>query len=336
VTDYDIDGDGVDDIENHEYFLNFYDHALEIVGSETCDFSATASEVAPSVVQSLINQTLIDPDVPGVFVDGEPVVALGAGGYAFLYDVSTGGACGPYGDLLDFPTAVNAYTGYVPNPRLVRCESCDPASAGTCELLDLYSYFPYNGLFPDDGRIAGTVKNYSCVFLMNADLNLYQNLNTGDGEWCGFTSPMYQPMGYDPTNPDPEILDQAAFVADLPTFSTTETVPFKFRIADLEFDGTCNDGPFNANALVMFAVAQVATLNPDGTVAEKTFVPKEVYRANSDEPVAPAYFDDPASPTQYYHFNAKFPGYPPGVYQMVLVALTNNFNAVVVYFKVEP
>ena len=148
---------------------------------------------------------------------------------------------------------------------------------------------------------------------------------------------MSQPAGYgyDPRFPDPEILDNENFVAALPTFSTTETVPFKFRIADLENDGNCADGPFNANALVMFAIAKVGTVDGNGDLDQKVFVPVEVYTANSTDPVAPAYFDDPASPSQYYHFNAKFPGYDPGIYQMVSVALTNNFNAVVVYFKVQ-
>ena len=61
---FDLDGDGVDDLDDHEYFLNFYDHALEIEGASNCNFTATAHEVAPSVVQGLINQTLIDPAFP--------------------------------------------------------------------------------------------------------------------------------------------------------------------------------------------------------------------------------------------------------------------------------
>lgn len=346
----DLDGDGEDDLASHEYFLNFYDHALEIVGSEDCNFTATAHELAPSFVENLITLTPnpLDPDCwvpPGDDGDGtcdpiggEPVVAFGAGGYAFAYDVSFDSGCEYYMDLDGFPTAINAYTGYVPNPRIGRCDTCDADTFGDCELLDLYSYFPYNGLFPKDGRIASRSDTFSCLFLLDADLNELGNYNTGDGRWCGFTPPMSQPTGYnyDPRDPDPEILDNELFVAALPTFSTTETVPFKFRIADLEYGGNCTDGPFNANAAVMFAIAKVATLNGDGTVADKVFVPKEVYPANSSDPVAPAYFNDPASPTQYYHFNAKFPGYEAGVYQMVLVAISNNFNAVVVYFKVQP
>ena len=67
------------------------------------------------------------------------------------------------------------------------------------------------------------------------------------------------------------------------------------------------------------------------------FVPTPVYAAGNSAIVDPALFNEADLPTKTYHFNGKFPDppYEPGVYQIVLVPLTDNFAAEVRYFKVQ-
>ena len=146
------------------------------------------------------------------------------------------------GDIT-FRHSINAFTGYVPNPRIIRCtthiEPGDPAT--TCSVIPLNTYYPFNGIFPDDGRISGTrgstPADFSWYFLADVDL---EDNDTGNGEFCGFESPWYEPelplrvdgTAYEWT--DSDVLE--AFTADhFPAFSTTESVPFKFYIAASDF-----------------------------------------------------------------------------------------------------
>ena len=55
------------------------------------------------------------------------------------------------------------------------------------------------------------------------------------------------------------------------------------------------------------------------------FEPVLLYSAGGSAEIDPAIFNEAGLPTTQYHFNAKFTGFAPGIYQFVLVPLTNNF-----------
>jgi hypothetical protein len=93
------------------------------------------------------------------------------------------------------------------------------------------------------------------------------------------------------------------------------------------------------------SIARVA--DDDFPTLTEVFSPKSIFSAGSSAEVDPAIFNEGALPNKQYNFNAKFPSdgdptvegpddYAPGVYQIVLVPLTNNFAAEVRYFRIVP
>jgi hypothetical protein len=328
---------------------SFFDHAFEFKSEPVgCVVDITAAEATPDYLAGLAGTLGLGANA------ARPVFYLGENGRGILYDLvpnpddNPGPCYAPAAELYRY--AINAYAGYVPNPRLVRCVS--PTS---CELIALNTYFPYNGIFPEDTRV-GAVKgsstsDFSVYFMVDLDLN--EDADTGDGVFCGFDSPWYEPMltGGDFWN-DADILDQVDAngvpVADgLVVISNTESFTLKFQIAEIVTDPNtgarswdCNAGPFIEAATVLMSVAKV---RDQFNVPIEPFEPKKVYSAGGSAAEDPALFNDGANPTKQYHFNAKFPAVDPitglplytsGIYQIVLVPLTNNFAAEVRYFRI--
>jgi hypothetical protein len=333
----------------------FGDHVYEFTAEPAgCTVSVEAAEATPSYLQVLASGVAdpSDPDYPSCLHQSdptypcdrlpagaaEPVLYLGDNGRGVLYEVLPSPAGSPlcYAPQVDlFRHAINAYAGYVPNPRLVRCPS--PGDSYDCTLIDLNTYFPYNGILPEDTRVGATLGSstgdFSRYFLVDLDLN--QDADAGDGVFCGFENPWYEPMlPAGASWNDADVLDHID-PASLLAISTTQSFGFKFQIAEIQPDGSfsCDSGPFLENARVLMSVARVRDA---ANLPLDPFEPKKVYAAGSSAVVDPAIFNDALNPNKQYHFNAKFPAfeYSPGIYQVVLVPLTNNFAAEVRYFRI--
>lgn len=328
---------GGDPITPDVQIQNFYDHAYEFRfepyngppgGGDPdgyCAVDISALEVEPDFLRQLL-ESIPNPDDPGFNYTGDPVIYSGENGRGIAYQVVPfmGDPDCTAADV--FRHSINAFTGYIPNPRIVRCSDL---IVDQCELIDLNTYFPFNGIFPDDGRISSKSNTFSWYFLADVDL---EN-GTGNGDFCGFDSPWYEPMlpGWVEWT-DSDVLEYFT-AADFPAYSTTETVALKFQIADLDApDGSCDSGPYIEAAVVLMSIARVRDENY-GVL--DPFEPVPIYAAGSSAVVDPALFNSAANPTKQYHFNAKFTGYEPGIYQLVLVPLTNNFAAEVRYFRVQ-
>ncbi len=320
--------------------FSFEDHAYELTAGTTdttCDATIEAVEVTPECLERLIANVpdLNDPDDPVV---ATPVLYNGDGGSGQIYVLTAGASCPPAEDGF-YRHAISAYTEFLANPRMIRCEDmavedlCNPdVPAPTCSVAELNTYFPFNGIFEGDGRIASKSDTFSEYFLVEVALAT----GTTPGYFCGFETPFTNPpvpYGYTGYN-DPNILNDAGFVAALPVFSNTETAPFKFKIGDatLGYNTCLTGGPYITNATVLMSIARLR----DGSGAP-VFSPTPVYAAGNSAIVDPAIFNEAQNPTKTYHFNGKFPypPYSPGVYQIVLVPLTDNFAAEVRYFKVQ-
>lgn len=292
---------------DHAYQLQLLEGTLD---DPSCEVTVTAMETPPSCMDAVLAKIpdLNDPSDP---VDAHVVIYAGENGRGWVYDVE--GSCPASVDALFEHAISNFPPKYMSNPRIVVCESdiiCD-SPPDDCEVVELNSYFPFDGIIEGDGFTGGVRPAFSQYFLIDAALRQ----GTGDGEMCAFEPPMFDVEDIDDPN--------------LPTFSTTETVPLKFRVADLA-QGSCEaGGPYLANAQILMSMARVRDFN-----GNQVFEPVPVQSAGGSQPENPAIFGNPANPNQYYHYNAKFTGYEPGIYQMVLVALTDNFEYEVRYFRV--
>ena len=333
--------------------VGFGDHVYEFAAEPAgCEVSIAAAEADPAylaILAGTIDLDQYDPDYPGCSVVGDPtypcdiaarpVNYLGENGRGILYEVLPSPLTNPFcfaPEVDLYRHAINAYAGYVPNPRLVRCPS--PGDTYTdCTLIDLNTYFPYNGILPEDTRVGATLGSstgdFSRYFLVDLDLN--QDADAGDGVFCGFENPWYEPMlPAGASWNDADVLDHID-PASLLAISTTQSFGFKFQIAAIQPDGSfsCDSGPFLENAQVLMSVARVRDA---ANLPLDPFEPKHVYAAGSSAVVDPAIFNDALNPNKQYHFNAKFPAfeYSPGIYQVVLVPLTNNFAAEVRYFRI--
>jgi hypothetical protein len=301
--------------------FSFGDSAWEFLPNNGCMVDITYREASPADAAFWIPTD----------VSAAPVVAQGDNGRVRIYDIQPANGLCLSGDPNLYRHAISAYFGYVPNPRVVRCP--DTAVTGDdCEVTDLSTYYPFNGLLPEDDRVGVRTRDFSEYFVIDVDLNAG---DSGDGYFCGFEPPVRNPEGFDYF--DPDLLDDPLFRAALPEFSTTENVPFKFRVAAIQSDGSwsCDSGPFIDNAIILFSIARLRTPDP-GSTALEPFQPVPVISAGGSSAEDPAIFSGPASPSQYYHYNAKFTGYLAGYYQIVLVPLTDNFAAEVRYFEVVP
>ncbi|MCK5375921.1 MAG: hypothetical protein KAJ97_02490 [Acidobacteria bacterium] len=295
-------------------YFKFFDSGYEFTPSDSsCEVTIWARETDPDEVGIWI-QLAIDSD-PNIEdpndVTGSPVVFLGDNGRPLVYEVTGNSACLP-SDLYEH--AINAFYDLVPNPRIGVKHSytgCDPCF----ELIQLTSYFPFNGIFPDDGRIGGRGDGLSEFFLINVDLLA----TLGAGEFCGFTPPLIASADID----DP-----------LPEYNSGSVVPIKFKVADLGADppGTCQNGPFLTGVTAMLSVAKVR----DGA-GDPDFDPIEDPEFSGGyDPDGPPIFHSPNSPSTPYNLGLDTNDYEPGTYQIVVIALTDNFEVQYTYFKIKP
>jgi hypothetical protein len=331
-----------------EYLFSFYDHAYELSFDPTGECipdPIVANEIRPECLEGLINGYIWDDDNDqGDLVSGVPVTYAGEGGMAQIYTVT--GTCQsdpPIQKTLKH--AVSAYTALVGNPRIVKCDFpdgtdyCDPPPLCTpddtgcdeayCQLITLESFFPFNGVFPDDGRIGGlsssTTSDFSEYFIADVDLadGTYENT---PGCFCGWEDPL----------PDVDYIDPQDPFFGLPSYNAGSSLPIKFRVAALPSGGSCASDPCGSGA-------------PDGYVtgAQVLLSVAKIYDEFGDPdfvPIAPTatsattpenLFGNPNSPSTPYHYNLDTSGYEPGVYQAVAVALTDNFVVEWTYFAIH-
>ena len=289
-------------------YFKFFDSGYEFTPSDPlCEVTINAKETDPGVVQGWIELAIdSDPNIEDPNeVTGSPVVFLGDNGRPLAYEVTGNSDCLP-SDLYEH--AINAFYDLVPNPRIGVKHSytgCDPCF----EMIQLTSYFPFNGIFPDDGRVGGRGDGLSEFFLINVDLLA----NTGAGEFCGFTPPLIASVDIDDPN--------------LPEYNAGSVVPIKFKVADLDAGGDCQNGPFLTGVTAMLSVAKV---KPDfDPIEDPEF-------SGGYDPDGPPIFKSPTSPSTPYNLGLDTNGYDPGTYQIVVVALTDNFEVQYTYFKIKP
>ncbi|HSL16444.1 MAG TPA: hypothetical protein VLB51_00895 [Methylomirabilota bacterium] len=335
-----------------DYLFNFKDHAYELSFSPTgiCTPNPiVANEIDPACLVNVINGGYIidDNNDPDTSVTGVPVTYAGDGGVAQLYTVT--GACQPVEKTIQH--AISAYTALVGNPRIVRCvfpegtdycnppaQPCPPGGGcgepAYCELIELESFFPFNGVFPEDGRISGirsaTTSDFSEYFIADVDL-ADGSFDSTPGCFCGWESPLSNQDRLDPNDP----------FFGLPTFNGGSAVPLKFRVAALPPGGSCEPGdpayvdvcsgaPYGyvTGAQVLLSVAKIYD-----AFGVEDFTPLVPTATASSTPGN--IFGDPSSPSTPYHYNLDTSGYEPGVYQAVAVALTDNFRVDWTYFVID-
>ncbi len=161
-----------------EQLFSFQDHAYELTAGTpdtTCEATIEAVEVTPECLDRLIAAVpdLNDPDDPVV---ATPVIYNGDGGYGQIYVVTGEADCPPAEDGF-YRHAISAYTEFLSNPRMVRCEDfavedlCNPlVDPPACTVAQLTSYFPFNGIFEGDGRIKSKADSFSEYFLVEVAL----------------------------------------------------------------------------------------------------------------------------------------------------------------------
>jgi hypothetical protein len=332
-----------------ELVFSFWDHAYElsITPPDACSVvnPIIATEIPPDCLVDLINGGYIyldNNDNPDA-VSGVPVTYAGDGGVAQLYTLT--GTCND--QEKEIGHAISAFTALVGNPRIVRCEFvfepgfdycnpppvCTPDDTGCspayCELIELESFFPFNGVFPDDGRISGvksaTTSDFSEYFIADIDLADGFGDNT-PGCFCGWEDPL----------PDVDFVDPDDPFFGLPFYNSGSAVPVKFRVAALPDGGTCavddpcDGAPYGyvTGAQILLSVAKIYD-----EFGEEDFVPISPTATSANTPGN--IFGNPTSPSTPFHYNLDTSDYDPGVYQAVAVALTDNFRVEWTYFAIH-
>ena len=102
-------------------------------------------------------------------------------------------------------------------------------------------------------------------------------------------------------------------------------MPVKFRVAEGTCDvANCQNGPYLMEAEILLSIARI---DPD-------FDPIDIQCVGTPDCDPLPIFENPNNPNLPYHLNVRTDGYEPGIYQAVLVAMTDNFAAVWTYFVV--
>ena len=234
---------------------------------------------------------------------------------------------------------MSAYTEDLFNPRIIRCDFSAPeiealAEADVCfpddtlcEVIDLASFFPGEGVLPDDGRISGSrssTADFSQYFVVDSGPNGY----SGEGEpgcACGFRPPV--------NNVDDP------FGEGKSRFREGRSIPFKLRITDDvcdELDGCCQ-GDYIAPSGVLLSIARL--YDPDGV---RDF--QEIdFECNGGSCELEPYFADPKKPKSGYHMNVRTDGWAPGTYIATATVTNNDPDAdeyvvpvLVTYFDIIP
>ncbi len=351
--------DPTPDKSDADYVFNFRDHAYELTftpGGSCEPDPITATELRPACLARLLSPPAYDDDGNfiggylyldqndvGTDATGTPVPYAGDGGVAQVYTLGAADGCSTVEEIQH---AVSAYTALIGNPRLVRCEFpdgtdlcgdlpefnyCAPGETGCepayCELTELESFFPFNGIFPDDARTGSRTQEFSEYFL--ADITLSGTDDTdrnAPGCFCGWEDPLPNINTLDPVDP----------FLGLPEYNSGSSVPLKFRVAALPPDETCDtvdvcDGsPYGyvTGAEVLLSVAKV--FDADGSPDFTPLAPTATSATTPD-----SIFGNPSSPSTPYHYNLDTSGYERGVYQAVAVALTDNFTVEWTYFAIK-
>jgi len=329
-----------------DFVFNFRDHAYEL--SFTPEGSCTPNPITATGLRPACLARLLSPPAAGGYLyddqnelgtdaTGTPVPYAGDGGVAQVYTL--GGDCP---GVEEIQHAVSAYTALIGNPRLVRCEFpegidlcadelppyCGPDDSGCvlayCELTELESFFPFNGIFPDDARTGTRTQEFSEYFI--ADIDLADGTVNVPGCFCGWQDPLPNVATLDPIDP----------FLGLPLYNSGSSVPLKFKVAALATGETCEttdpcDGSPNGyveNAKVLLSVAKV--FDAAGSPDFRPLVP-----TSTSSSVDGTIFGSPTSPATPYHYNLDTTGYEPGVYQAVAVALTDNFEVEWTYFAIR-
>ena len=325
---------------SQDYFFNFSDHVLELTTPEECTVELVEARETPKqcLDEIIANRVDLDGENGFDFLDGVPVLYLGDKAYGQTYYIE--GECGGLEDGT-FRYAVSAYTEDLFNPRIIRCDFSAPEievlsetdvcfpDDTLCEVIDLASFFPGEGVLPDDGRISGSrssTADFSQYFVVDSGPGGY----SGEGEpgcACGFRPPV--------RNVDDPFADGKSI------FREGRSVPFKLRITDGacdELDGCCQ-GDYIAPSGVLLSIARLYDENGERDFEEIVF---ECRGGGCDEI---PYFEDPKKPKAGYHMNVRTDGWAPGTY-IATATVTNKDNGpndteyvvpvLVTYFDIIP
>ncbi len=163
--------------EGNDWVFSFNDHVYELGVPDSCEPQIEAIETPASCLQNIIANN-VDFDGDGIAdpfgFNAEPVFYLGEKAFGMTYDLterSATGSCQPdEGESISH--AISAYTELLTNPRLIRCDIdggvCNANTSDVCEVVDLDSFFPYDGNLPGDGRIKSRTDTFSQYFLVDA------------------------------------------------------------------------------------------------------------------------------------------------------------------------
>ena len=315
--DYNVEGDG-------DLVFDFADHVYEVEALGSCDASNTAIQTPPSCVQNLIPTGEGDPDAV-------PVIYLGEGGFANVYNLRTYSGEGSETCTVTtegFLHSASAYVELLDNPTLVRCEDAVPDFAAlretrqlrpACEFLDLASFFPFDdGNLPDDGRIASKSNTFSLYFLV--DYGLAGENGEATGAFCGFRPPV--------NNTEPHFNEPNVHLPRRPHHPVQ--VPrgrdhrCRRKSGDPIYD--CQRGPFLREVEALLSVARV---EPDFEV----IYPLDCVGNHHGCDVQPI-FDMPHGGKAPYGLNVRTDDYAPGTYQAVVIATTGEFPVAWTYFEI--
>jgi hypothetical protein len=315
----------VPDVDGNDFEFNFNDHVYELGVPDECVPQVQAIETPAQCFEDIIaNNVDFDGDGfpdPGGF-NAEPVFYLGEKAFGISYDLTGNQSCQP-GEGEFIRHAVSAYTELLTNPRLIRCDIdgdvCDAepgegdAIGDVCTVVDLTSFFPFDGNLPNDGRIAGKSSTFSQYFLVDAGPGGYDPANpVAPADFCGFWLSFWNIE-----DPDYHCL---------PTFFAGFPIKIRFRIATE--DGHCWWGPWETDKEVLLSVARVR--DADGN---PVFEPMDLECLNADCSDQ-AIFNQPRWRWKPYNLRFSTCGWADGVYQASVVALDGSITPQVDHFRI--
>ena len=329
-----------------EWFISYNDHVYELTLPDECDLYVNtdldfvfAQEVPLSCLNNLIADYVDDPDFPAEF-EAFPVTYLGEETFGIVYNLEgdcDGGNGEAAGEIIH---AISAYTDTVNNPRIIRCfddtENPDLVSNGvlmdicypeqyffnyTCEVLELDSFFPGEGVLPDDGRIGSRgAASFSQYFVVQSGPNGYepQTNPAAAGESCGFYWP-YRGL----TEPPPAT--ECFGCGDPPVFGPFAWAAFRAK----EDGGHCWWGPFITDTNFLASVARVR--DEAGT---PVFEQMELNTIISS-PDNSSWFLQPWRSWKPYRISFWTYDWPEGIYQITAMDLEGGVPVFYDYFEIR-
>ncbi len=265
-----------------------------------CMATVTAYPVIPATVNSMIS-------LAGQANHEVPAVNLGDGGFETAYEVPDPSCSTVFLDggfiirIFNFVDKMQ-YT----NPRILDCHNpilaTEPKLIGgstVCVVTQTIGVYPLGGPIPGDTGTGTKIPNFFAVVNENAGPG-----TAAPGQFCGFQSPLINTL-------DPSLA--ASFNPAL-----TNTIPVKFKLADLLLGGTCKNGPFITNAVALISVAQ---LSP-------------AFNAINVQPTASSLDQPPLFNTdnQQYQFTLNISNFAPGTYSLTVTFLSDNTTSQTILF----